>query len=217
MAKPARSSKQRRRSRADDILKSAERVFARHGYGETSLRMLMSAARVSTTAFYSRFPSREAVLDALVERFVEDLASKAIARLAEVRTLEAGFEAGIDVLAEHVSGRKPLVRLLLSEAPASAASKAALGRGYAGLAELLSSRMEPLVARGQLEAAHATSLGWSLVGAIKMQVERWALFDELGDRDLREALLTTARALLPALRPPAKRSSVGGRHGGGPR
>ena len=201
MANPALSAKRRRRSRADDILKTAERVFARHGYGQTSLRMLISAARVSTTAFYSRFPSREAVLDALVERFVEDLAAKAIERLAEVRSVDAGFEAGIDVLAEHLGGRKPLVRLILSEAPSSAASKAALGRGYARLAEVLSSLMEPLVARGQLESAHAASLGWSLVGAIKMQVERWALFEEIDDRDLKEALLTTARALLPALGP----------------
>jgi hypothetical protein len=89
---------------------------------------------------------------------------------------------------------------MLSEAPASPASKAALGRGYEALATLLSSRMARLVERGEVQA-DAASFGWALVGAIKMQVERWALFDELGDAELEEALLGTARALLPVLKP----------------
>ncbi len=58
------------RPSSDRILGAAEKVFARQGYGETSLRQLMAAARVSTTAFYARFDSKEAVLVALVDRLI---------------------------------------------------------------------------------------------------------------------------------------------------
>ncbi|MBS1120882.1 MAG: Bacterial regulatory protein, tetR family, partial [Deltaproteobacteria bacterium] len=57
----------------DKILEAAEKVFAKHGYAVVSLRQLMAAARVSTTAFYARFDSKEAVMAALVTRLLGEL------------------------------------------------------------------------------------------------------------------------------------------------
>ena len=55
------------------------RVFAAHGFGRTSLRMLIEASQMSTTAFYARFASKDAVLAALVDRVVGAIAMSAVA------------------------------------------------------------------------------------------------------------------------------------------
>src|SRR4051812_21961818 len=47
---------------SDGILDAAELLFAERGFGNTSLRGLIEASRMSTTAFYSRFASKEEVL-----------------------------------------------------------------------------------------------------------------------------------------------------------
>src|SRR5688572_28375731 len=79
----------------DGILEAAERVFSRHGYGETSLRQLIAEAGVSTTAFYARFGSKEEVLDALVGRLLGALYAAATESLASAKGLEDGFDRGV--------------------------------------------------------------------------------------------------------------------------
>ena len=52
------------------ILAAAEALFATTGYGEVSLRQLMAAAGVSTTAFYARFDSKaSSVRESMTSRF----------------------------------------------------------------------------------------------------------------------------------------------------
>src|SRR5262245_4103001 len=104
------------RPSADKILEAAERVFARHGYGESSLRQLIAEAQVSTTAFYARFDSKDAVLAALIARLLAELHAAATESLGEARTLEEGFEQGVGVLVRVLSGHRTIVRLALTEA-----------------------------------------------------------------------------------------------------
>jgi TetR/AcrR family transcriptional regulator, mexJK operon transcriptional repressor len=53
-----------------DILDAAEALFLRQGYG-VSLKAVSSAAGVSRTALYARFPTKEALLIGVVERLVD--------------------------------------------------------------------------------------------------------------------------------------------------
>lgn len=183
-----------KRPTADGILASAATAFARRGYGETSLRDLMTAAKVSTTAFYARFSSKEEVLDALVERLLADLKDAATATIAAGGDVEAGFERGVQAMTEVLLRHRVVVRLALTEAASSAKSRATLGSAYKDLAEILGARLG------------GDAAGWALVGALAMQVQRWAVFDDLDDKGLARALSTTARALLP--RPATPRSAA---------
>jgi AcrR family transcriptional regulator len=176
------------RPSADKILSASADLFDRRGYGETSLRELMSAARVSTTAFYARFASKEDVLEALVKRLLVDLEEAATTTIAAGGDFERGFERGVAAMTEVILRHRVAVRLALTEAPSSAKTKTMIARAYTGLAKLLGSRLGG-------EAA-----GWALVGALAMQVQRWAVFDDLDDRGLEKELVATARALLPARR-----------------
>jgi len=187
------------RPSSDGILEAAERVFDKQGYGETSLRQLIAEAGVSTTAFYARFDSKDAVLAALVARLLTELHQAATEALGEARSLEDGFERGVHVLVKVLAGHRAVVRLALTEAAASEEALATLRRSYGLLAELLRSKLTRLVERGEIEVADAEALGWALVGALQMQVTRWAVYDELSDKALVAALRSTANALLPAV------------------
>ena len=73
----------------DKILDTAERLFAEHGYGTTSLRQVISAAEVNLAAVHYHFGTKEDLLDAVVLRKVAPVNA---ARLAWLERVEA--EAG---------------------------------------------------------------------------------------------------------------------------
>jgi AcrR family transcriptional regulator len=189
------------RPSSDRILEAAELVFARHGYADTSLRQLMTAANISTTAFYARFDSKEAVLQALVTGLLSDVGERARVEIGEAEGLEEGFRGAVDVLFDVISSRRDLVCIALTEACASPDITRTLGGLYAALARLLSARIEKLAAHGDAAAVDSGAVAWGIVGALNMQVLRWAVYEQIGTNALREQLHAVADSFLPALRP----------------
>jgi AcrR family transcriptional regulator len=183
------------------ILDGALSAFSEKGYADTSLRDVMAAAGLSTTAFYARFASKEAVLDALLARLTERLLERARAAMNEAATVEAGFENGARVLAEIVLPERAVLRLALGEGMASAGARATLRTVYATLSGLLTTRLERLMAKGAIPAVDAPALGFALAGAMQLHLVRWAVLDELSDDALAHELVRTARALVPVVRP----------------
>ncbi len=191
---PART--RNKRPDAGRILDSARREFARRGYADTSLRHLLAAARVSTTAFYARFGSKEEVLSALVTRLLGEIDERARHELALAKGLEDGFRRGVAALVAVIAPQRDLVRIVLTEAATPKVAKV-LGERYAALASLLASLIESLDGRGHVDT---NAVAWSLVGALQMQVLRWAVYDQLETDALVPALHAVAETHLPALR-----------------
>lgn len=204
---------------ADRILEAAEAAFAKHGYAEVSLRQLMTAAGVSTTAFYARFDSKEAVMAALVTRLFSDLYAAAPGALDRAKDLETGIEVGVDLLCDLFGPRQALVRTILSEAGSAPAAVLARRSAYGVLASFLAARIRVIASR--MEHRHRTgrdpgappgqhlarfgsdpdALAWALVGALEIQVVRWAVWREIDLHALRAQLRATARAMLPTAEP----------------
>jgi AcrR family transcriptional regulator len=187
----------RRAPSSDRILESAEKVFAQHGYHDVSLRQLMAAAEVSTTAFYARFDSKEAVMAALTTRLFGELYANAPIVLDQARDLEAGIDRGVDLLCDRFAPRKALVRMILSEAGSAPASVDARRRAYGLLAAFLASRLWALAERKRIKLEDPAALAWALVGALDIQITRWAVWDELDLPGLHHQLIATARAIIP--------------------
>lgn len=192
---------------ADRILESAEATFAKHGYAEVSLRQLMSAAGVSTTAFYARFDSKEAVMAALVTRLFSDLYAAAPAVLDRARDLESGIEVGVELLCDLFGPRQALVRMILSEAGSATAAVAARRTAYTLLATFLAARLRSIASHRAGTGRRAVTrppdgdpdaLAWALVGALEIQFVRWAVWREIDLATLRTQLRNTARAVLPS-------------------
>ena len=55
--------------RREELLDHAQALFLTHGYDNASLNDVIAAAGISKGAFYHYFPSKEALLEALAERF----------------------------------------------------------------------------------------------------------------------------------------------------
>jgi AcrR family transcriptional regulator len=64
----------RRSPRAEELLDKAMHLFAERGYGATSVADIQEAAGLTpgSGALYKHFPSKEALLDAGIERFVAE-------------------------------------------------------------------------------------------------------------------------------------------------
>ena len=185
------------RPSADRILEAAEAVFAEHRYGEVSLRQLIAAAGVSTTAFYARFESKEAVMAALTIRVFTELHAEAPGVLDQARDLETGIDVGVDMLCARFAPKKALLRMILSEAGSAPAAVEARRRSYTMLAAFLAARFRKL----GIAMRDPDALAWALVGALEIQIVRWAVWDEIDLPTLRAQLRATARAVLPRREP----------------
>jgi AcrR family transcriptional regulator len=63
----------RSRERVDLILDTAEALFARFGYENTTTNAIAEEAKVSIGSLYQFFPNKEVLKDALIERYLEEM------------------------------------------------------------------------------------------------------------------------------------------------
>jgi len=81
-------------STADRILDAAEELFADNGFEKVSLRHLTRAAGVNLAAVNYHFGSKDALIDAVIERFITPINQQ---RLANLEKLEADSEPGTPI------------------------------------------------------------------------------------------------------------------------
>ena len=185
------------RPSVERILEAAEALFAENAYGDISLRQLIAAAGISTTAFYARFDSKEAVLDRLTETLFRGLQLEAATTLRSVRNLDEGIERGVEILCDRFAPRKSLVRLVIAESGSLGPTSSMRRKSYVMLVGFMAHYFRALSERGRIDVKDADALAWALVGALEMQIVRWAVWDELDVDELKKALVGVARAILP--------------------
>lgn len=56
-----------------NILNTALKHFLEYGFAGTSLRSIVKDAGLTTGAFYKYYPTKEAIFDALIDPYVEEL------------------------------------------------------------------------------------------------------------------------------------------------
>jgi AcrR family transcriptional regulator len=84
---PTRKPKFRRRAdaRPDEVLDAALELFLQNGYAATTVQMIARRAGLSKGAVYVYFPSKQALLEGLVQRAVVPIADQALAGVAGYR------------------------------------------------------------------------------------------------------------------------------------
>ncbi len=70
---------------ADRILEEAARLFFRQGYGASSIRDLAAAVGISSSTLYHHYANKEAILTAILERFMSDFNGALLPILADSR------------------------------------------------------------------------------------------------------------------------------------
>jgi AcrR family transcriptional regulator len=88
----------RSRATVETLLDATARVLQRDGYDHTSTNRIAEAAGVSIGSLYQYFPSKEAIVAALVEREVEAQFAIVASKMAEV--LDAPLDVAVRALIE---------------------------------------------------------------------------------------------------------------------
>jgi AcrR family transcriptional regulator len=100
------------------LLAIATRMFAEHGYEDTSIEAVLREAGVSRGSLYHHFASKEALFEAVAEEVETDVGARTFAAAAEaaadgpVAALRAGSVAWI-----RLAGDPVVQRILLIDAP----------------------------------------------------------------------------------------------------
>jgi AcrR family transcriptional regulator len=105
--------RQTRQELDDEIIDAAATLFARHGFRETSIQRIADAVGFSKTGLLHRYPSKEALQRAVLDRCVAEMRaiSAAAADLPPGRSRD---RAVIDALVDLTLRRPGFVALLLS-------------------------------------------------------------------------------------------------------
>jgi AcrR family transcriptional regulator len=82
------------------ILDAAERLFARHGIGATSLRSIIAEAGVNLAAVHYHFGSKEALVSAVVHRCIDPLNQERLARLDRLEKEAGARRPSVEKVAE---------------------------------------------------------------------------------------------------------------------
>ena len=77
---PEPKFRRRAGDRPDELLDAALTLFVDQGYAHTSVAQIATAAGLSKGAVYLYFPSKQAILEGLVQRAVTPVANRALAR-----------------------------------------------------------------------------------------------------------------------------------------
>jgi AcrR family transcriptional regulator len=109
----------RSRATVDAILGATARILVREGYDHASTNKIAAAAGVSVGSLYQYFPSKEALVAALIERHIDetrDLARAAFARL-EGATLERAAREMVKLMVDVHALDPKLHRVLVEQVP----------------------------------------------------------------------------------------------------
>ena len=98
------------------LIAIATRMFAEHGYEDTSIEAVLREAGVSRGSLYHHFPSKEALFEAVAEEVETSVGAQTVAAASEsegaVEALRAGFVAWI-----RLAGDPVVQRILLIDGP----------------------------------------------------------------------------------------------------
>jgi AcrR family transcriptional regulator len=98
------------------ILMAAERLFARHGYSDTSIEAVAEAVDMHQPGIYYYYPSKRALYEAVVGAAVASLDDRVQELLTSSAPAEERLLAVVGTWVDAVAERPTLARLILHEA-----------------------------------------------------------------------------------------------------
>lgn len=139
---------QKEKTRAG-LTAAAEKLFAHHGFAQTTTADVAEALRVSHGTVFVHFPTREDLILAVIDRFGERLSAELGRRLAEDLPLKKLLQAHLLVLAEF----EDFYMRLISESPSLPAQvRSLLYAMNASISYRFYRVSKPLMKAGELKA-----------------------------------------------------------------
>jgi AcrR family transcriptional regulator len=182
------SAEERLRDRRDRLMMAAYTLFASPGFPATTIEKLCTAARVSNRAFYECFSGREALMQAIYERCVDEtLQAVSTAIETAPSNLNGRIESGIAAYVSFVTKDARRARIMhLEVRRAGDCLTRPRQRAVSGFTQLIENTVDafPGLKRGNM---HLLALG--VIGALQELLIEWVLADDPPPID---QLVTTA-------------------------
>ncbi|MFL6090975.1 MAG: TetR/AcrR family transcriptional regulator [Aeromicrobium sp.] len=166
----------RSREMVERILAAGRTVVLRDGYDAASTNRIAAEADISPGSLYQYFPNKEAVLNAIVNRYFDDTAASVTAALADRFDDETGPEivrATLEALLDALEDNTELLRIVSDQLPRSENRDRteALEQGVTGLLSAYLAARPPQLRRGLAP----TTAAWILVRAVENLAVRYVL------------------------------------------
>ncbi|MBO3746026.1 TetR/AcrR family transcriptional regulator [Streptosporangiaceae bacterium NEAU-GS5] len=101
----------------DQLIAIATRLFAEHGYEDTSVEAVLQESGLSKGALYHHFPGKEALFAAVLEAVEADVSRRTLEATADAPDAESALRAGAHAWI-RLAGDPVVQRILLIDAPA---------------------------------------------------------------------------------------------------
>ncbi|MBI2171968.1 MAG: TetR/AcrR family transcriptional regulator [Chloroflexi bacterium] len=198
----------------DRILNAATEVIAQQGYSGAGVQEIIERAGASKGSFYFHFPSKEKMVEALVQRMSERLLHNVQESVEGQPTPLHRVAASIEALIATFARQRRVAQVLLLNI---------IGHGRATdkrflpmrerFSLLIQQELDGAVAAGQIPSQDTTLVAQMWVGAIHEVILRWLLTGQphtlTSVTPQLQATLLRSLGADPALPPPAAPSRVG--------
>ena len=196
VAPPPRRQSPAPERRRGDLLDAATALFATHGVEATSVAAITAAAGVAKGSFYRYFASREELMAALKERFIDDLLA-AVGGFGDRIGRDDWWELVDDFVARVVDAmleRRDLIRIFSAQPSTDEAVELFL-EGENRIDAFIAAGIELGVAQGVFQVADPAMTATLLQHAISATIEHAVVHGVDLDRD---RLVGAARRLARA-------------------
>ena len=162
------AAEQRAEERKARLLAAALELFARQGYGRTTIEALCSEAKVTARHFYQLFDSREAILRALYDNIIADLRAGVLkAMSAPELNLSEQIPLAVSAMVHHYLEDSRHARVgVLEVVGVSPQMEARRREAIHDMAGLIEAYLNNLVSKGELPKRNYHLVSVALVGGI---------------------------------------------------
>lgn len=139
-----RLAEQTRAKRRNQILDAAKLCFVRHGFHTASMQQICTEAQMSAGNLYRYFPSKDALIEGLCERDMDD-AAKGFAQVRQTKDVLGALEA---LMTHHLCERPAADYALWAETTAESARNATVAALGLRVHQFIRARLRETVAKG---------------------------------------------------------------------
>jgi len=177
----------------------ASRLFSDKGYASTTVDEIALAAEISKPTFFNYFPSKAAVLHALLEAIDEQFVNYISDELKQEATTEHRLTHLMTRSANYINRQPELTRMILVEGLGGISNADQSRSRFTQLHQAMEMIMAAGIKQGDVRSDQATELlVHTIVGAYLYALLNWLSHQ---DYDLKKQLQDTASFLANAIKP----------------
>lgn len=182
--KTPRSSTKREKNRKR-ILAAAEKLFYENGFAATPLREVIKESKLSTTVFYSFFPTKLDLLVQLILPLGEEINRRLNAAFKNPPDDGDPIEKAIHIALQFYAQHRRLTKIYVSESAAqNLQSRGPMRRVMDSLKELAVNQLKIGIAKGYFRSVDPTIFAYSFIAVINMHLYRWAVLGEISRTEM---------------------------------